>query len=425
MGPVETRSYRDIVSETTDDFRVRTEVYVDPQIFDDEMERIFENSWTYVAHDSEICQPGDYKTTAIGRLPVIVSRAGAGKIHVLLNTCRHRGSIVCREERGNSRFFRCPYHNWVYSNTGALLSISNKNGYPAGWGSDIGGLIEAQVEAYRGLIFARFADQGQSLDEHLGPVKHFIDLWLDQSPTGRVRLLTPQKASYPANWKFQLENTSDGWHARYVHDSAFRTMHEFRQLGGEQTEKKPYHYDDSGQSTEMPGGHAAHERIGKQVRPLPQPFYQRYMELLTEAYGEDRADLITHRRHITVFPNLHLMQNKFRVIHPVSVDKTIIYEYPVQFEGIADEINQAFSARLRTEGGLASGFVNSDDVEIFGRVQSGLQGARRMPWLIFSRGMHREEVRPEGGHFSSDASDENTQRGFYREWIRRMDGREL
>src|SRR6266852_2610221 len=167
--------YADLVVDAPDDFQVHTSVYTDPQIFAAEMANIFEKTWVYVAHESEIPQPGDYKTAAVGRLPVIVSRGPDRRIHVLLNTCRHRGSIVCREERGHSNFFRCPYHSWVYFCDGTLQSISERDGYPEGWGQDIGGLVPApRVATYREMIFASFAPEGGTLEAALGPAKQYV-----------------------------------------------------------------------------------------------------------------------------------------------------------------------------------------------------------------------------------------------------------
>ena len=84
-------TYDHLVSEERDNFRVHTRAYSDPEVFDMEMRNIFENNWVYVAHESEIAQPGDYRTAAIGRMPVIVTRSSEDEMHVLLNICRHRG----------------------------------------------------------------------------------------------------------------------------------------------------------------------------------------------------------------------------------------------------------------------------------------------------------------------------------------------
>ena len=83
----------------TDDWRVHASIYTDPQIFALEQERLFHGPWLYVAHESEIRHPGDYKTTYLGTQPVVVARgADDGVVRVLLNRCRHRGSIVCHAE---------------------------------------------------------------------------------------------------------------------------------------------------------------------------------------------------------------------------------------------------------------------------------------------------------------------------------------
>jgi phenylpropionate dioxygenase-like ring-hydroxylating dioxygenase large terminal subunit len=74
--------------------RVNMRVYVDEDIFREELRRIFYTTWVYVAHESELRQPGDYKTTYIGLVPVIVSRDAGGTVHVLVNRCSHRGATV-------------------------------------------------------------------------------------------------------------------------------------------------------------------------------------------------------------------------------------------------------------------------------------------------------------------------------------------
>ena len=125
-------------------------------------------------------------------------------------------------------------------------------------------------------------------------------------------------------------------------------------------------------------------------------------------------------RHITFFPNMHLMEYKIRVVHPVAVDKTIVYEYPIQLEGVPDEVNAAFVRRLVQEGSLHSGFVNSDDVEIFARVQSGTQASHWMPWLDLSRGLSQETIEPTGERLGGDTS-EIPQRSLYRGWAKLMD----
>lgn len=197
-------SYRNMIREDPSDFKVHTSVYSDKEVFEDEMREIFERTWVYVGHETEVSHPGDYKTAAIGRQPVIITRSEDNRINVLLNACRHRGNMVCREELGSSNFFRCAYHGWVYKSSGELIGLPQAHRYDDGFLSRIGGLIKVpRVSIYRGFIFANLTSEGETLEDCLGGLKKHIDLWIDMSPESRIRIVKPHKYSYPANWKLQ------------------------------------------------------------------------------------------------------------------------------------------------------------------------------------------------------------------------------
>jgi hypothetical protein len=104
------------------DDRIHASLYTDPRIFADEMERIFHRGWVFVGHESEIPQPGDFVTRHLGAEPVIMVRGNDGGISVLINRCRHRGTMVCPADRGSARTFTCPY-------TG-ILSVPVEKVYP-------------------------------------------------------------------------------------------------------------------------------------------------------------------------------------------------------------------------------------------------------------------------------------------------------
>ena len=69
-------------------------LYTDRQVFAEELEKIFYGTWVYVGHESEIPDIGNFKTTYIGEVPVIMSRADDGRVHVFINRCMHRGATV-------------------------------------------------------------------------------------------------------------------------------------------------------------------------------------------------------------------------------------------------------------------------------------------------------------------------------------------
>jgi len=117
---IKSETYEDLVKESDSDFQIHSSIYTDPSIFEKEMKVLFESGWCYVAHESEIEKAGDFRTSAIGRIPVLVSRGDDDNVYVNVNSCRHRGTVLCREERGNTRFFVCPYHGWSYKRDGSL-----------------------------------------------------------------------------------------------------------------------------------------------------------------------------------------------------------------------------------------------------------------------------------------------------------------
>lgn len=406
-----------LVRETADDFAVHASVYTDPDIFAAEMRELFENGWCYVAHESEIEQPGDYRTAAIGRVPVLVSRGDDGGVHVCVNACRHRGAVVCREERGNARFFVCPYHGWSYHRDGRLHRITDRDNFPEGWGADIDGLVRAaRTAVYRGMIFASFNAAVPAFEDYLGPLKAYVDGWFDHAPSGTVRVQKPWRAVYSGNWKFQLENSTDGWHARYVHASAVQTMAHFGTRSGKTAWR--------GCTRGFAGGHGILERPRSDIPPALQDEFQAFRALLERQHGAERIDDLFVRRHITLFPNIQLMEFKLRVIQPLAVDRTVVYEFPVELQGAPDSVNRAIHARLLQEvsissGSPVSGMVNADDVEIFARAQAGLAGGR-MQWVRLARGLHRERAAG-NGEFSGEDMDELPQRALYREWARRME----
>jgi benzoate/toluate 1,2-dioxygenase alpha subunit len=404
-----------------DPFRLHTRLYADPAVFEAELTSIFQSTWVYVAHESEVPEPGDYKTTTIGRQPVIVSRHEDGEIYVLLNRCRHRGAVVCRMERGHSNFFRCPYHAWVYENDGRLVGVAMATGYPADFDKGAHGLQPvARIGAYRGLIFASLAAEGPSLDDHLGALRPYVDAWFDRSPAGEITVIPPgHKYPYPANWKWQAENGADGYHGNFVHaswqklleragEAPVRDIKKFREAGC--TRAFPYGHG----LLERPGGlNPASSWTGRMMQKHPE-----YAEALRARYSDEEIERISARRNIFVFPNLYLFDTHIRVLRPVAVDRTEVRLDVYELNGVPEELNRG---RLRAHERFygPSGFGSPDDIEIFVSCQTGV-AASGVDWILLSRGQHRE--RTENGELVGHSTDETPTRSLYREWKRLMSG---
>jgi benzoate/toluate 1,2-dioxygenase alpha subunit len=402
-----------------DPFRLHTRVYADAAVFEAELERIFERTWVYLAHESEVPEPGDYKTTTIGRQPVIVSRHEDGEVYVLLNRCRHRGSVVCRMERGHSNFFRCPYHAWVYENDGRLVGVAMATGYPKDFDKDSYGLQRAnRVASYRGLIFASLADDRPSLEEHLGGVRPYIDHWFNRSPVGEIEVVPPgHKYPYPANWKWQAENGADGYHGNFVHASWQKLL----ERAGEAPVSDIKKFREGGCTRAFEYGHGLLERPGG-LNPAASwtgrmmVKYPEYAEALRERYSDEEIEEISARRNIFVFPNLYLFDTQIRQIRPIGVEATEVSLNVYDLKGVPDQLNQG---RLRAHERFygPSGFGSPDDIEIFVSCQTGVK-ASGIDWILLSRGQHRETR--ENGEVIGHSTDETPTRSIYREWKRLM-----
>jgi len=160
--------------------------------------------------------------------------------------------------------------------------------------------------------------------------------------------------------------------------------------------------------------------IGERLEKMRKaPWGARYWDALCTCLGADRAlDVLTvGGTHMSVFPNLVVLQNQIRTIRPVAVDRTEVLLNPVLLAGAPDELN---SLRLRAHEmfyGPGGGGV-PDDIEMFRRVQIGLDSSVD-PWIRFWRGRHREERDTDGTVFGQ-MTDEVSQRAMWREWARRM-----
>ena len=395
--------------------RVHRELYTDPAVFDAEMHAIFERTWVFVGHDSEVTDPGDFKAGYIGRQPFLMTRSDDGTVHVLLNRCMHRGASITREDKGNCRTFQCIYHGWSYNNRGELVGVPYRERYGKDFDpSQLALLRPPRIDSYRGFVFASMSATGASLEEHLGRAKAYIDLIVDASPEGKIDVRAGvQKYCYPGNWKFQIENWVDGYHPNVTHQTAFAAVPGHK--GGSNA--------GSGATARSFGhGHAVLDysgtRSGRWSRLARED--AGYMRALNARWGTERTQDVLHKDvQLLVFPNLFFQKDRqhFRVVRPVAVDQTEIYAYPYLLKGAPEPINRFMVADLAWWAS-AAGFGQPDDLEAFVRCQEGLRvtGAE---WLLFMRGQNEELVDPNGEIFG-DVTDEVPQRGIYREWKRLM-----
>ncbi|MCA1921001.1 Rieske 2Fe-2S domain-containing protein [Buttiauxella noackiae] len=379
-----------IVDRENDIYRYNRNIFIDEQLFELEMKHIFEGGWVYLAHESQIPEPGDYFTLTLGRQPVIITRDKKSELHGLINSCAHRGAMLCRRKAGNKSSFTCPFHGWTFSNNGKLLKAKDESvgGYPENFkqhGShDLKKL--PRFESYRGFLFGSLSEDVMPLNDYLGETLKIIDLIVDQAPDGLEVLQGASSYIYEGNWKLGAENGADGYHVSVVHWNYASTMSR-RNYEEEGTQA----VDANGWSKSIGGGYGFEHghmllwtrALNPQVRPV---FAER--DRLTAQFGELRADqMVNETRNLCLYPNVYLMDQfstQIRVIRPLAVDKTEVTIYCFAPKGEAPE-TRATRIRQYEDFFNVSGMGTPDDLEEFRACQNGYLG-QNLEWSDLSRG---------------------------------------
>jgi phenylpropionate dioxygenase-like ring-hydroxylating dioxygenase large terminal subunit len=379
-----------VANELIKNFQVHRRIYTDANVFQAEIERIFERTWVYVGHETEISELGDYKTSHIGQQPVIVTRGvDDGQIHVLFNTCRHRGVTVCQSKYGNSGFFRCAYHGWTYSNHGELIGVPFRSRYGPEFEVGEFGLLDVpRVGNFGGFIFASLSPDGPTLDEHLGDAGPYLQKFAADGPEPIEVKSGVQRYTYKANWKFAAENVIDNYHPSFAHAGWLKILQ--RRAG----RKVMLSGDPNMRLKYLGNGHVVLE-IG--ADPLHDPYNQFNM---------------------VIFPNLAFLGRQIRPIRPIAVDQTEILFFPTQRKGVPEEMNKDRMWRYMEIHGPA-GLAVPDDIEMYERMQEGMK-VKDNEWLLFSRGYDAQDSTRTGVIEAPHATDELGMRGYYGQWSKLM-----
>jgi phenylpropionate dioxygenase-like ring-hydroxylating dioxygenase large terminal subunit len=415
--------------------RVHRSVYTDPQIFEEEMIKIYgQNTWVYLLHESEIPKNNDYKTGYLGKRPIIILRDQNGNVRALFNRCMHRGATLCRMEKGNSKQFACPYHGWNFKNDGTFIGAPWPKAYGDQLNSPEFNLMQVRVEIYKGFIFGTLNQEGPSLDEYLGNAKELLDQWLEHNGgADKIRVNSnAHRKLMSCNWKFVYDNAADGYHVTFSHRSLLGINERYKDSGIEEKDmvyftQKP---DDSPMYVQYLGnGHifldqrpahrGANGKYWKQQRP--QPGREAFEGKLIEKYGEkayrylDQA--VGSQMNLTIFPNLLLVGNQIQVIEPIAVDKTQITWNATTIDGYPDEIN---NLRMRTQEDFPA-FGEPDDLTNWSEGQRGLS-IPEAEWVFFNRGLTLTETHHigENGVITAPVTDELPMRGYFNEWKKIM-----
>lgn len=198
-------------------YPLERDFYKDPQIFQEDLEALYFKEWIFVTPSCEMPKSGDYVTYKIGDYQIIVVRGADGEIRAFHNTCRHRGSIICKKAKGSAAKLVCPYHQWTYELDGSLL-----------WARDMGpdfkpeehSLMQIHCRNMVGLVYICLAKEAPDFDAFADVVSpYFIPHDLENAKVAQELRVVEN-----GNWKLVWENNRECYHCSANHPSLTRSF---------------------------------------------------------------------------------------------------------------------------------------------------------------------------------------------------------
>ncbi|MEZ5933513.1 MAG: aromatic ring-hydroxylating dioxygenase subunit alpha [Alphaproteobacteria bacterium] len=206
--------------------------YGSAELLELEAELLFRRHWQLICHVSDVAEPGDFVTLDVCGERALVVRGRDGVVRAFHNLCRHRGSRLVADERGNIRSAMiCPFHGWTYDLNGCLRGVAHPTSLPpldpVEWG-----LKPLEMEIWQGFVFVRFKEGPQPsvaevMARHEAEIAPYGIAGLE--PTGPIGWTDES----PVNWKAVRDVDNEGYHVamahpglhdlygRYYHDEAF------------------------------------------------------------------------------------------------------------------------------------------------------------------------------------------------------------
>ncbi|MFN0313816.1 MAG: aromatic ring-hydroxylating oxygenase subunit alpha [Burkholderiales bacterium] len=413
--------------------QVHRSVYTDQAIFDREIAQIFEKTWVYCGHESQVPNAGDYHGVLIGRQPMVMVRGNDNTIRVLYNRCPHRGVQLCGALKGNAgSSLVCSYHAWSFNLDGTFKSMPLQAGYE---GTRLGQYDcdvkrAARVERYRGFVFASLSEEGPGLMEFLGDARIAFDDMCDRSPEGEVEVVPYcHRVIQHSNWKFFMENQLDALHPSVTHQStgiAAGREERALTLGGHATPlyyhylstfASPFEKWDSVQTVNFPRGHGILKGY-MGLRPQD-PDTKEYEALMYQAYGPEKAEEYLGRsiHHVLVYPYLSVQSplQQLRCLRPLAPNKTLSEIWHFRLKGVPQAIYRRALWYFNLVNSPAT-MINADDLENWTKGQWGLE-SNGGDWVSFHRN-HGGDTEENGITYSNKGTSEAVMRNQFKAWVR-------
>ncbi|WP_205481523.1 aromatic ring-hydroxylating oxygenase subunit alpha [Sphingomonas arenae] len=341
------------VPDPLDDLSLPGWLYHDPTFFEAEKKAFLRATPQVVCHESEIADPGEWRTLEYLGESVIVIRGDDGQVRAFTNVCRHRGSRLVDGEAGCSRVLTCPYHAWSYARDGRLVGVPHRGEYPGLKVEELG-LVPVALERWHGFLFVTLEPGAPSVAEMMAPYEHEVAPYRfeDLRTIGRVTL-RPRTL----NWKTIADNYSDGLHIPVGHPGLTRLFGRgYRIEAGEHVDRM------EGDLVEAPSTNPS-ERAYQQWLPrvdhLPQSHQRKWL-------------------YYKLFPNvafdIYPDQVDFMQFLPVSATETVIREISYALPDDRREMRAVRYLNWRINRR-----VNAEDTELINRVQLGMASPTYVP----------------------------------------------
>ena len=396
--------------------RVPYWVYQDEANYRAELRRIFEGPvWNYVCLESDVARRGEYRTTFVGEMPVIVVRGEDGAIHAFENRCAHRGALIALDDQGTAKHFQCVYHAWTYDLEGNLVGIAfergshGRGGMPPEFCKADHGPRKLRVATFHGLVFASLSPDTPPLEDYLGEAVRGRIARVLRRP---VQVLGRFTQALPNNWKLYIENVKDTYHASLLH-AFFTTFRVTRLTQG------------GGVLVSPDGGHHASTTIDRANDGESGAYREQGLRSDHEGYrlmdpslldGVDEFGDGIKLQILTVFPNFVLQQiSNCLAVRQVLPKGPGAMELHWTYFGFADDTSEMHARRLKQSNLVGpAGYVSMEDGCVGGFVQRGAAAAPDALSVVNMGG--------EGAESQETRATEASVRGYWKAYRRYMAG---
>ena len=208
----------DLIEQRRTGYTLPQSFYTDADVYQVDAERVFSQLWMLVGHVSQLQESGDYFLAELAGESIIVVCRDDNEIGAFYNVCRHRGSRICREQRGKTRVFGCPYHAWSYNLDGSLRAARLM---PADFDKADAKLHPCHVIVFEGLIFISLAkDEPPEFEPALREIQPYVA----PQKLANANVIHETVIATKANWKLVVENFWECYHCQPSHPE-FAAVH--------------------------------------------------------------------------------------------------------------------------------------------------------------------------------------------------------